>query len=164
KTALAPERPDEELSLLTKGGRFPRLALHARHRFGDLLAFAKAALQRAVRWQHSSPLLIRVGRNERTLDDLTTAVEPQRPDERPLALARAVLRRCSELISERWHLFARAASLSLRRLDETLESLKIELEKKQREAGPSPAKTGRGRFAALWLQACISSVASLFRA
>jgi two-component system, OmpR family, sensor histidine kinase ChvG len=152
KTDLAPERPDEELSLLTKGGRFPRLALHARHRFDDLLAFAKAALQRAVRWQQSSPLLIRVGRNERTLDDLTAAVEPQRPDERPLALARAVLRRCSELISERWHLFVRAASLSLRRLDETLESLKIELEKRQREDGASLAKTGRRRFAVLLLQ------------
>jgi two-component system sensor histidine kinase ChvG len=152
KTDLAPEQPDEELSLLTKGGRFPRLALHARHRFDDLLAFAKAALQRAVRWQQSSPLLIRVGRNERTLDDLTAAVEPQRPDERPLALARAVLRRCSELISERWHLFVRAASLSLRRLDETLESLKIELEKKQREDGASLAKTGRRRFAVLLLQ------------
>jgi two-component system sensor histidine kinase ChvG len=144
KTDLAPERPDEELSLLTKGGRFPRLALHARHRFDDLLAFAKAALQRAV---DSSPLLIRVGRN-----DLTTAVEPQRPNERPLALARAVLGRCSELISERWHLFARAASLSLRRLDETLESLKIELEKKQREDSASLAKTGRRRFAVLLLQ------------
>jgi len=152
KTDLAPERPDEELSPLTKGGRFPRLALHARHRFDVLLAFAKATLQRAVRWQHSSPLLVRVNRTERTLEDLTTAIEPQRPDERQLALARAVLRRCGELISERWHLFARAASLSLRRLDETLESLKIELEKKQREDGASLAKTGRRRFAVLLLQ------------
>jgi len=55
KTDLAPERPDEGLSLLTKSGRFPRLVLHARRRFDGLLALAKAALQRAARWQHSSP-------------------------------------------------------------------------------------------------------------
>ena len=152
KTDLAPERPDEGLSLLTKSGRFRLLVLHARRRFDGLLALAKAALQRAARWQHSSPFLIRVTRNDRTPDDLTTAVEPQRPDEGPLALAVIRLRRFGELMSERWQLFARAASLSLRRLDETLESLKIELEKKQREDGASLAKTGRRRFAVLLLQ------------
>ena len=152
KTDLAPERPDEGLSLLTKSGRFRLLVLHARRRFDGLLALAKAALQRAARWQHSSPFLIRVTRSDRTPDDLTTAVEPQRPDEGPLALAVIRLRRFGELMSERWQLFARAASLSLRRLDETLESLKIELEKKQREDGASLAKTGRRRFAVLLLQ------------
>src|SRR5205807_10519511 len=73
-------------------------------------------------------------------------------DEGPLALAVIRVRRFGELISEGWQLFARAASLSLRRLDETLESLKIELEKKQREDGASLAKTGRRRFAVLLLQ------------
>ncbi len=153
KTDVAPKRPDEELSLLTKGGRFPRLVFHARHRFDGLLALAKAALQRfGLRWQHNSPLLIRVSRNDRTFDDFTTAVEPQRPNDGPLALAGAGLRRFGELVSERWHVFARAAALSLRRLDETLESLKIELEKKHREDGASLAKTGRRRFAVLLLQ------------
>jgi two-component system, OmpR family, sensor histidine kinase ChvG len=70
--------------------------------------------------------------------------------ESPLSLASAALRRSVELVSQRWQRFARAAAFNLSQLDRTLESLKVELER--RDDGASLATTGRRRFAALLLR------------
>ena len=74
----------------------------------------------------------------------------ERGRESPLSLARAALRQSADLVSQRWQRFARAAAFNLSQLDRTLESLKVELERRDDRA--SLATTGRRRFAALLLR------------
>ena len=70
--------------------------------------------------------------------------------ESPLSLASTALRQSVDLISQHWQRFARAAAFNLSQLDRTLESLKVELERRDDRA--SLATTGRRRFAALLLR------------
>ena len=70
--------------------------------------------------------------------------------ESPLSLASTALRQSVHLISQHWQRFARAAAFNLSQLDRTLESLKVELERRDDRA--SLATTGRRRFAALLLR------------
>ena len=70
--------------------------------------------------------------------------------ESPLSLASTALRQSVDLISQHWQRFARAATFNLSQLDRTLESLKVELERRDDRA--SLATTGRRRFAALLLR------------
>jgi two-component system sensor histidine kinase ChvG len=74
----------------------------------------------------------------------------KRGDESPLSLARAALRQAVHVVTQRWQRFARAAAFNLSQLDRTLESLKVELERRDDRA--SLATTGRRRFAALLLR------------
>src|SRR6185312_307260 len=74
----------------------------------------------------------------------------ERGRESPLALASTALRRSVDLVSQHWQRFARAAAFNLSQLDRTLESLKVELERRDDRA--SLATTGRRRFAALLLR------------
>ncbi|HYZ44238.1 MAG TPA: stimulus-sensing domain-containing protein, partial [Xanthobacteraceae bacterium] len=74
----------------------------------------------------------------------------KRGGESDFSLARAALRQSFDLVAQRWQRFARAAAVNLSQLDRTLESLKVELERRDDRA--SLATTGRRRFAALLLR------------
>jgi two-component system sensor histidine kinase ChvG len=71
-------------------------------------------------------------------------------DQNLFAFAKAEFRRSADLLSQRWQVLAHTAASALGQLDRTLETLRIELER--RDEGASFAKTGRRRFAALLLR------------
>ena len=108
----------------------------------DDAAFAKRGHRIHRLWLQSRSLV--------HLLSLSSLGRRERGRESPLALASTALRRSVDLVSQHWQRFARAAAFNLSQLDRTLESLKVELERRDDRA--SLATTGRRRFAALLLR------------
>jgi two-component system, OmpR family, sensor histidine kinase ChvG len=107
----------------------------------DDAAFAKRGRGHRL-WLQSRSLFHRLS--------LSSLRDLKRGGESPLSLASTALRQSVDLASQHWQRFARAAAFNLSQLDRTLESLKIELERRDDRA--SLATTGRRRFAALLLR------------
>src|SRR5262249_21079148 len=108
----------------------------------DDAAFAKRGPRIHRLWLQSRSLFHRLS--------LSSLRHLKQEGESPLSLARAALRQSADLVSQRWQRFSRAAAFNLSQLDRTLESLKVELERRDDRA--SLATTGRRRFAALLLR------------
>jgi hypothetical protein len=105
-------------------------------------AFAKRGHRVHRLWLQSRSLVHRLS--------LSSLGRRERGRASPLSLASTALRRSVDLVSQHWQRLARAAAFNLSQLDRTLESLKVELERRDDRA--SLATAGRRRFAALLLR------------
>jgi two-component system, OmpR family, sensor histidine kinase ChvG len=142
RTDVAPERPDDSLSL-ANGGRGLAELLQAWHRF-VVATFSSLGRRTptpesfkadiAPDWSYDSPSLAKGGRrvaellqawhrfvvgtysnlSRRALETLKAAAAPDRPDESP-SLAKSGRRRVAELLLQSWYLFVRVAFSSLSR-------------------------------------------------
>ena len=97
-------------------------------------AFAKRGHRVHRLWLQSRSLVHRLS--------LSSLGRRERGRASPLSLASTALRRSVDLVSQHWQRFARAAAFNLSQLDRTLESLKVELER--RDDGASLATPDEG--------------------